>query len=280
MKDNDYVPYSEYKRRQKKRRLNIRGWLLLAMIFVCVSCSTYYLLGRFFDDDKTVTAAADGAVVVNSVDAKEGGSKEAVKPTKEGNVAEEQGKVAEANATATKATNEAMINRAALFGDAKYLLHVHKLSYKLEVFEKGKEEAIKSYEVAVAKNAGDKVKSGDNTTPTTWGDVLDVYKKYPGAKKKVASAQVPFRVEEICDSSSWTHDFGQGEVKGAYGPWFISLDTGWDGIGIHGTHDPKSIGHKVSEGCIRMHNAEVEELKNLLYADKKGIGTGVVITED
>lgn len=33
--------------------------------------------------------------------------------------------------------------------------------------------------------------------------------------------------------------------------------------GIHGTIDPTSIGHDVSEGCIRMHNKEVEELYDL-----------------
>jgi len=34
--------------------------------------------------------------------------------------------------------------------------------------------------------------------------------------------------------------------------------------GIHGTIDPASIGHDVSEGCIRMHNKEVEELYDLV----------------
>ena len=33
--------------------------------------------------------------------------------------------------------------------------------------------------------------------------------------------------------------------------------------GIHGTIDPASIGRDVSEGCIRMHNKEVEELYDL-----------------
>jgi LysM repeat protein len=34
--------------------------------------------------------------------------------------------------------------------------------------------------------------------------------------------------------------------------------------GIHGTIDPASIGHDVSEGCIRLHNKDVEELADLL----------------
>jgi LysM repeat protein len=46
------------------------------------------------------------------------------------------------------------------------------------------------------------------------------------------------------------------------------LGTRWIDIGnhygIHGTIDPASIGSDVSEGCIRMHNKEVEELYDLM----------------
>jgi LysM repeat protein len=46
------------------------------------------------------------------------------------------------------------------------------------------------------------------------------------------------------------------------------LGTRWIDIGnhygIHGTVDPTSIGGDVSEGCIRMHNKEVEELCDLV----------------
>jgi hypothetical protein len=37
-------------------------------------------------------------------------------------------------------------------------------------------------------------------------------------------------------------------------------DKGLLGYGIHGTSDPDSIGNTVSNGCVRMRNAEVEEL--------------------
>ena len=111
----------------------------------------------------------------------------------------------------------------------------------------------KIYSVAIGKNSGQKQQSGDLRTPT--GN---------------------FTVDEIIDSSSWTHDFkdGKGEIAGAYGPWFISLVTGWDGIGIHGTHDPASIRTMVSEGCIRMNNADVEEVKAKIQP-----GTKVIIQE-
>ena len=36
------------------------------------------------------------------------------------------------------------------------------------------------------------------------------------------------------------------------------------GIGIHGTTDPASIGTSASDGCIRMHNADVEEIFRMI----------------
>ena len=72
-----------------------------------------------------------------------------------------------------------------------------------------------------------------------------------------------FEVEQIQNASWWTHDFGDGKgpIEGAYGPWFIRLRTGWKGIGIHGTHDPQSIGSLVTEGCIRLENENVQWLR-------------------
>lgn len=42
--------------------------------------------------------------------------------------------------------------------------------------------------------------------------------------------------------------------------------------GIHGTNDPSSIGKAVSKGCIRMYNAQVNELAKIVPN-----GTGVYI---
>lgn len=54
------------------------------------------------------------------------------------------------------------------------------------------------------------------------------------------------------------------------------LGTRWIGFkpayGIHGTIAPESIGKAVSNGCVRMHNADVEELYDLV-----GAGTPVRI---
>ena len=44
----------------------------------------------------------------------------------------------------------------------------------------------------------------------------------------------------------------------AYGTRWIGLSA--PNIGIHGTDDPSSIGKEASGGCVRMKNADIEEL--------------------
>ena len=52
------------------------------------------------------------------------------------------------------------------------------------------------------------------------------------------------------------------------------LETpGHKGIGIHGTHDPLSIGTRATEGCIRIKNSELEQLVSLIR-----VPTTVIIT--
>lgn len=100
-----------------------------------------------------------------------------------------------------------------------------------------------------------------------------------GNKEKEGDMKTPegiFHISEIQDASDWTHDFGdgKGDIEGAYGPWFFRLETPpHTGIGIHGTHDPSSIGARASEGCIRLKNEVVERLHRYAY-----IGMPVVIT--
>jgi len=106
---------------------------------------------------------------------------------------------------------------------------------------------IASYPVAIGKNDGDKQKSKDMRTP-----------------------EGVFSVLSVENSSHWVHDFGDGKgpIAGAYGPYFIRLKTPYRGIGIHGTHDPNSIGTKATEGCIRLRN---EDLLALVKDVKKGM---------
>ena len=131
-------------------------------------------------------------------------------------------------------------------------LHVHKGAYRMDMF-KG-DALVKSYKIAVGANGGQKQRVGDSRTPIG-----------------------TFSVQQIQNSTSWTYDFGDGngQTRGAYGPWFIRLKTpGWTGIGIHGTHDPRSLGTMITQGCIRMNNAELGELKKQVF-----LGMKVVISE-
>ncbi len=92
-----------------------------------------------------------------------------------------------------------------------------------------------------------------------------------GNKRKKGDMRTPegiFLVSDIQRASNWTHDFGdgKGEIKGAYGDYFIRLAVpGHKGIGIHGTHLPESIGTRDSEGCIRLENEDLNELVKLIH---------------
>lgn len=131
-------------------------------------------------------------------------------------------------------------------------IKIQKQEHKLYVMKDS--EMIKAYEIAVGRNPGQKERAGDCRTP-----------------------EGNFTVQQIQNAGSWTHDFkdGKGVIKGAYGPWFIRLKTGWNGIGIHGTHDPESIGTDVTEGCIRLQNKDVKELQKQYIK----VGLPVVIEE-
>jgi lipoprotein-anchoring transpeptidase ErfK/SrfK len=50
------------------------------------------------------------------------------------------------------------------------------------------------------------------------------------------------------------------------------LGTGFEGIGIHGTHDNASIGKRITEGCIRLNNNDLKKL-----AEYVAVGIPVII---
>ena len=166
----------------------------------------------------------------------------------------------ETTAPQQNATQEAKAEQAApLIANAPSgtSILIRKSEFRLYLLKDG--NVVNSWPVALGKNAGQKRASGDMKTPDG-----------------------TFPIDEVLDASYWTHDFGdgKGEIEGAYGPYFISLDTSnlsggaWDGIGIHGTHDPASIGTRASEGCIRMHNSDLLALKKQI-----SVGTQVTIEE-
>ena len=104
-------------------------------------------------------------------------------------------------------------------------------------------KVVVTYPIACGMNLGQKNYTGDHKTPEGY-----------------------FLLEKIHDSANWGHDFhdGNGFIKHAYGPYFLRLKTGFQGIGIHGTHAPSSIGTRATEGCIRLENENVAALEPLV----------------
>lgn len=110
-----------------------------------------------------------------------------------------------------------------------------------------------TFPISVGKNYGQKQGRGDLRTP-----------------------QGLFKIVSVEDSRNWSYDFEDDSlpaIKGAYGPYFFRLGTEFQGIGIHGTHNPLSVGLRVTHGCIRLTNTDLVKLKKLV-----GPGTSVVIT--
>jgi lipoprotein-anchoring transpeptidase ErfK/SrfK len=133
-----------------------------------------------------------------------------------------------------------------------YSLIVTKSAYRISLLDNGK--PIKEYNCAVGRNPGQKTKTGDARTP-----------------------EGTFKVESINPSSDWVSD---EDGKGAYGPWFITLDTRelskgeWNGIGISGTNKPEGLGRASSAGSVRVRNSDIEEIKKYVK-----VGTLVTIKE-
>lgn len=133
---------------------------------------------------------------------------------------------------------------------SKGLIYISKSEMTLTLYD-ANGQVVVAYPMACGKNKGHKQKTGDMRTP-----------------------EGKFSLQQIQDASKWTHDFkdGKGVIKGAYGPCFMRLKTGFNGIGIHGTHDPKSIGTRATEGCIRLENKNAEALSK-----KVTVGMTVII---
>ena len=133
-----------------------------------------------------------------------------------------------------------------------YSLVITKSAYRISLLDNG--TPIKEYNCAVGRNPGQKTKTGDARTPVG-----------------------TFKVESINPSSDWISD---EDGEGAYGPWFITLDTRelskgeWTGIGISGTNKPEGLGRASSAGSVRVRNSDIEEIKKFVK-----VGTIVTIKE-
>ena len=149
-----------------------------------------------------------------------------------------------------------LVNRDSCF------IVVNKTELHLSVYEsqEGDTVLLMRYPVCVGKNYGQKEKTGDMKTPE-------------------CSYANPFSITQIQPASTWVHDFGDGRGSiQAYGNWFMRLKTpGFSGIGIHGsTNNEDSVPGRGSEGCIRLLNEDLDELKSN-YAF---VGMKVIVLKD
>jgi lipoprotein-anchoring transpeptidase ErfK/SrfK len=118
------------------------------------------------------------------------------------------------------------------------------------------------------------IDKSDNTLTLFNGE--ETVKVYPVSTGKNASSPTGnFMIKDRFTDPVWFH---KGDVVPANDPKNY-LGTRWLGFdlpkyGIHGTIEPELIGQSVSSGCIRMRNADVQELYEMIP-----MGTSVSIVE-
>lgn len=101
-------------------------------------------------------------------------------------------------------------------------------------------------------------------------------KEYPvGIGKSGLTPGGEFEIEQLVVDPQWTDP--QGKVHAARAP-DNQLGSRWmgfkatatrNGLGIHGTIDPASIGTVCSNGCVRLNNQDAEEVYSLMRKGDK-----------
>jgi lipoprotein-anchoring transpeptidase ErfK/SrfK len=105
-------------------------------------------------------------------------------------------------------------------------------------------------------------------------DILKVYSVSTGANNSTPIGT--FKIVNKIENPVWYKDTGAvippESPDNALGSRWLGFDI--KGYGIHGTLQPDKIGQQVTAGCVRMRNADVEELYKILPYN-----TEVVITD-
>ena len=109
------------------------------------------------------------------------------------------------------------------------------------------EEVVLAFEVGIGREG--------HETPTGSFEVGD--KQVDPSWMPIGAKQLPFGHPDNPLGTRWIAWFKAGK-KTSYG--------------FHGTSDPDGVGERVSKGCVRMHNGDVETLFELLP-----IGSKVVV---
>lgn len=145
-----------------------------------------------------------------------------------------------------------MISLFPLSAFAEKEIYINLWHRTLELKENGK--TIRAYRINPDVKETRTLKLQEN------GKTIKNYRIGPGTKDTPS----PVGIFKIVDKrKNWYDGFGSR---------WMELSVPWGTFGIHGTNKPYSIGGYVSEGCIRMHDRQVEELYELV-----SIGTKVTI---
>lgn len=100
------------------------------------------------------------------------------------------------------------------------------------------------------------------------GDVaLAAYRIGLGRENRTPQGEFTINVKQ--ENPDWYRDgrrIPYGDKENVLGTRWMGFENtpGLSGYGIHGTDQPESVGLSASDGCIRMRNAEVEELFELV----------------
>lgn len=107
-----------------------------------------------------------------------------------------------------------------------------------------------------------------------FGDTLSRYRVCASRERGQKSGKDDWRTPEgtfkiygLYNSTDWTYKDTQDKC---YGPYFIALWTPpfW-GIGIHGTNAPYSVPGRRSHGCMRMHNEDIQRVRQMVDKDSR-----------
>ena len=119
-----------------------------------------------------------------------------------------------------------------------------------------------------------RVSKKDNTLVLMMNDKF--FKRYAVGTGEYGKTPVgDFTIRDRVPQPTWWKDgkaIPYGDTNNVLGTHWLALDV--PGYGIHGTWQPDTIGKQASAGCIRLVNAEIEELFTLVP-----VGTPVTITE-
>lgn len=91
-------------------------------------------------------------------------------------------------------------------------------------------------------------------------EVLKVYRCSTG--KEGVTPTGKFRIASRLVDPAWKGIYPPDHPENPLGSRWLGFDL--PEYGIHGTRDPRSIGKPVTKGCVRLKNADVEELFTLL----------------